>query len=467
MPQRDQDGEVVTVIVPAGVLGAGISARHVALGVEAGAQAIAVDAGSTDSGPSCLATGISKMSRDAIKRDLAVLMRAAEPAGLPILVGSCGTAGTNSGVDWTRDIVIEIARENGMKPRIALLYSEQDKDVLHSKLRHGRTRPLPPLGDLTDELIDSCSHIVALMGAEPYIKALQEGADIILGGRTTDTAVLAAFPLLHDAGTAAAWHAGKIAECGGLCTQSPREGGVLLRVGKDFFDVEPLEPTNRCTPHTVSAHMLYENSDPFLLIEPDGILDVRAAKYDALTDRSVRVTGSAHETKNYTMKLEGASGGAFQTLMLIGIEDPLVLSSVDLFIERLHERLTKQVVDTFPGLNDYHLSLRPYGWNAVSGAKNEPGSHVPREIGLLLVVTAPSQDLATRIAKACNPLFFHFPLDKGIPLPSYGFPFSPAEIERGQVYEFKLNHIVEVDDPLELVRMDWVVLDQAENRSVA
>jgi hypothetical protein len=86
---------------------------------------------------------------------------------------------------------------------------------------------------------------------------------------------------------------------------------------------------------------------------------------------------------------------------------------------------------------------------------------------LLLVVTAPTQDLATRIAKACNPLFFHFPLDKGIPLPSYGFPFSPAEIERGQVYEFKLNHIVEVDDPLELVRMDWVVLDQAENRSVA
>ena len=37
-------------------------------------------------------------------------------------------------------------------------------------------------------------------------------------------------------------------------------------------------------------------------------------------------------------------------------------------------------------------------------------------------------------------------------MPSYAFPFSPAEIERGQVFEFKLNHVVSVDDPAELVR---------------
>ena len=39
-------------------------------------------------------------------------------------------------------------------------------------------------------------------------------------------------------------------------------------------------------------------------------------------------------------------------------------------------------------------------------------------------------------------------------MPSYGFPFSPAEVERGQVFEFKLNHIVSVKDPLELVRTE-------------
>ena len=39
----------------------------------------------------------------------------------------------------------------------------------------------------------------------------------------------------------------------------------MIRIGKDAFEVEPLSASNRCAPQTVSAHMLYENSDPFKL----------------------------------------------------------------------------------------------------------------------------------------------------------------------------------------------------------
>lgn len=448
----------IPIMVPAGMLGSGISPDLVARGLELGARAIAVDAGSTDSGASCLATGVSKVSRDSIKRDLTTLIRASAAADVPLLVGSCGTSGTDMGVDWTRDIALEICEAFGLTRRIALLYSEQPKSLVRAKLGDGKIAPLAPMGELTEGDVDSCNHIVALMGAEPYIKALEQGAHIILGGRTTDTAVLASFPLWKGSGVAPAWHAAKIAECGGLCTLRPRDGGVLLKIGPDYFDVEPLSQVNRCTPHSVSAHMLYENSDPFELVEPDGILDVREASYVALDDRCVRVTGSRYRPKPYSMKLEGASTGAFQTFMLIGIEDPQVLSSIDVFLHRMHARLTTQVHTMFPGLENFDLSLRAYGWNAVSGAKVESGASAPREIGLLLVVTAETQDLATRIAKACNPHFFHFPIEPDTPLPSYGFPFSPAEVERGPVYEFKLNHVVQLEDPLELVRMDWAAL---------
>jgi hypothetical protein len=74
----------------------------------------------------------------------------------------------------------------------------------------------------------------------------------------------------------------------------------------------------------------------------------------------------------------------------------------------------------------------------------------------LFVATAPSQALATEVAKICNPYFFHFPAQEGKELPSYAFPFSPAEIERGQVFEFRLNHVVETASPFELVRTRWV-----------
>jgi hypothetical protein len=463
--QGGPEGEV-RIIAPTGMLGSGIDPRHVQYGIERGAHAIAVDSGSTDSGPSYLARGVSKMNREAIKKDLAVLMEAAAKARIPILVGTCGTSGTDSGVDWTRDIAIEIAAELGMAPRIACLYSEQTISELKRRNRMGGITPLAPLGPVSDETLESCNHIVALMGPEPYIAALQAGADIVLGGRTTDTAVLSAVPLMMGAGPAPSWHAAKVAECGGQCTVDPRQGGVLMRVGKDYFEMEPLGPTNRCTPETVSAHMLYENSDPISLVEPGGILEVGEARYVPVDERVTRVTGSKWVPMPYTMKLEGARGHGFQTIMMIGIEDPEVLANLDEFHDKMQALLTERITRTFPEeAGKFHLSLRVYGWNGTSGRPVPAGTPAPRDVGILFVVTASSQDLANRMAKACNPYFFHMPIRPGIELPSYAFPFTPAEIPRGQVYEFLLNHVVHVVDGRELVRTKWIDLaDRASTK---
>ena len=80
----------------------------------------------------------------------------------------------------------------------------------------------------------------------------------------------------------------------------------------------------------------------------------------------------------------------------------------------------------------------------------------PREIGLMFVATASSQALATQIARTCNPIFFHFGTAAKKEMPSYGFPFSPAEMERGETYSFHLNHVVATVDPFELVRTEWL-----------
>lgn len=455
MINRLQD--TVNVLVPTGALGAGVRAADVEAGLAAGAHAIACDAGSTDSGPAYLATGRPKYSRDAVKTDLEILMRAQARSGLPLLIGSCGTSGCDLALDWTRDIALEIAHENNLQPRIALLYSEQQPAMLAARAAAGKVTPLAPMTGSGTQLFMQCEHIVALMGPEPYMAALEAGADIVLGGRTTDTAVLAALPLLRGAGAGPAWHAGKIAECGGLCAVNPRDGGVMIRIGKDAFEVEPLSPSNHCTPNTVSAHMLYENSDPFELTEPGGVLDVTDARYVAVNDRVVRVTGSRFVPKPYTMKLEGASTGAFQTIMLIGIQDRAVLAELDRFVMQMHKHLIQRVNDTMGAhIGNFDISLRTYGWNAVSGMPVPAGTPTPIEVGLLFVATAATQTLATQIAKTCNPLFFHMPLNRNQPLPSYAFPFSPAEIERGAVYEFMLNHVVHVEHPLELVRTEFI-----------
>lgn len=461
----------VKVMVPVGSLGAGVREEEVAYGLARGADVMACDAGSTDSGAAYLATGKSKNNRGAVKRDLTIMMRAHAETGIPIIVGTAGQAGGDINLDWTRDIALEVAAELRITPRIALLRSEVDKATIKRLNAEGRIRPLPPVGPLDDATVDACDHIVALMGVEPYVAALEAGADIILGGRSTDTAVLASYPIWKGAPWGAAWHAGKTGECGAQCTEERESSGVLLTVGADGFEVEPLSETNRCTPHSVSAHMLYENTDPFRLSEPGGVLNVLDARYRQSDPRTVTVTGSRWEAGAYTMKLEGAGGGQFQTLMLVGIQDPDVLADIEGFHDRLLGALYARTRSAIPAeeLGEFHISLRMYGWNGMTGMPVARGTPAPPEIGMLFVATARTQEIANAIAHACNPWFFHYPAVMEKELPSYGFAFTPADVPRGQVYEFKLNHVVELDDPMALVRTEWIDLaaGQPEMREAA
>ena len=450
---------VCKILVPSGVLGSGCPEEALERGVSLKPDCISVDGGSTDSGPYYLGTGTSKMTRRATKHDLRQLMLARDRLKVPLLVGSCGTCGTDSGVDWMADIAREIAREEGLTARIALVYSEQRAEDLLPLLDAGKITPLDPALPLTRERLLECDHVVGLLGYEPLADAIAAGADIVLSGRTTDTAVLSAVPLMRGFPVGPSWHAAKTAECGGLCTVQTRQGGVMLTIDAAGFDIEPLHAANRCTPFTVSAHLLYENSDPYRLTEPGVVLDARDAEYAAIDARSVRVTGSRAEIKPYTVKLEGSGGTGYRTMVFSAIADPKLLARFDEWLGNL-EAYLRAGISRVMGVEEggYGLEFRPYGKNAINPV---PAASPPHEVGLMTLVWAPTQQQATEIAKYCNPMLLHFPLNMDDPLPSFAFPFSPAEVELGCHYEFKLNHVVHVDRPDQLARTSFETIGEA------
>ena len=55
-------------------------------------KAIAVDAGSTDPGPYYLGSGQSFTNREAVKRDLALIIEAGLDAKIPVLIGTAGSS---------------------------------------------------------------------------------------------------------------------------------------------------------------------------------------------------------------------------------------------------------------------------------------------------------------------------------------------------------------------------------------
>lgn len=454
-PKGEKSHDGVGILVPTGMLGAGFPPETITRGLALGADVIAVDGGSTDSGPYYLGTGRAKTAESAVRHDLRLLLAATSSAGIPLLIGSCGTAGTDSGVNWVGDIVRDICDEDGLDLTVAKIFGEQRAETLLPRLESGGIHPLSPSSELDAATLDACAHIVGMMGYEPFEQALRAGANVVLAGRATDTAISATVPLMRGMPAGPTWHAAKIIECGGLCTTDPRSGGVLARIDHDGFTVEPLSPDARCTPKSVAAHMLYETVDPYRMREPGGTIDVTDARYTAVNDRVVRVTGSRFEPAGqYTVKLEGAAVTGYETVSFVGIRDPEILGSIQEWAELLRKILTERVRSVLaPEPGSWGLDVRLYGHNAVLG-ELEPSHGAPREVGVMLLVHARDQHTATAISQLANPLLLHLPLPTMTHLPSFAFATSPAHIDRGAAYEFVLNHAVDVDSPTELFRLE-------------
>ena len=67
------------------------------------------------------------------------------------------------------------------------------------------------------ELIDGSTHIVGQIGTDPYIAAFEAGAQVVIAGRSCDTAIYAALPIWRGFDPGLALHMSKIMECGAQC----------------------------------------------------------------------------------------------------------------------------------------------------------------------------------------------------------------------------------------------------------
>ncbi len=137
-----------------------------------------------------------------------------------------------------------------------------------------------------------------------------------------------------------------------------------------------------------------------------------------------------------------------------GIRDPQILRSIDVWAEFFTKTLTEQVAAVLElAAGSWGADLRLYGYNAILG-ELEQAPATPAEVGVMLLVSAQDQQTATAISKLANPLLLHLPLPTMNYLPSFAFATSPAHIDRGAAYEFVLNHVVDVDSPTEMFRME-------------
>ena len=440
----------VRAVAASGNLSTGFPEESLVRAVADGVDFIGCDAGTTDSGPYYLGSGKPRGPREGVKRNIRLMLREAMRAAVPVIIGSAGHAGGRPHLEWTTNIVRELAAENGWHLKLASIDSEIEKQVLAEALKAGRITPLGPIPVLDAGSIAKAERFVAMMGVEPIQRALESGAQVVVAGRCSDVAIYAALPVLRGIPLAIAYHAGKILECGAASVEQRKSpDSMAAELDEDGFTVAPPNPALRCSPQSVAAHTLYENADPLHLVESGGTLDTTESRYEAVGDRAVRVTGSRFiPAERYTVRIEGARLAGYRSIVIAGIRDPLVLRSLDEFLASLRSVVERKIYDNLrlqPG--DYSINFRVYGRNGSLGDM-EPDLAAGHEVGLVIDVVASSQELAADICPTVSHTGLHHPIPEYSGLISnFAYPFSPGGIDVGPVYEFCANHVWELTDP--------------------
>jgi hypothetical protein len=449
-PQGTRANRGLRILCPNGHLGfAPTKLGSFRLGLDAEPDMVACDSGSSDCGPMPLGSDTSVSPLAWQTHDIEAMLVGARRLNVPMMIGSAGDTGTNSRVDRFVGIVKELAERHKM-PRFKLgyFYSEVPKEVVRAKITAGDTVVgLDGRPDLCLAELDATDHIVAVAGVHPFIKLLDMGADVVIGGRGSDCAIFAAPAIRNGYPEALAYFYGKVMECASFCAE-PYAGkeSIIGEITMEDVKVTAMLPEQRCTIASVAAHSMYERSNPHYEYFLGGHIDMSHCVYEQFDERTTRVTGPRFiPAAELRVKLEGAGKVGERYVGIAGVRDPYTISRIDEVIA-----WAKAAVRERFGEEGYQLTYTVYGRDGILGEleplRNRPG----HELCIVVQGVAPTKEMAEEVCMTgCRQMFYaRLPNVKGT---AGGVAFILDEVmPASAAYRWTLNHTMRIDDPMEL-----------------
>jgi hypothetical protein len=210
------------------------------------------------------------------------------------------------------EAVLALCRKKGIRGlKVGIVEGDDILDRLPELIAAGERFANMDTGAPLSDVLDRVSSANVYIGAKAVADCLAAGADIVIGGRITDPALVAG-PLVHEFGwrlddwdkLAAATVAGHIVECGAQCTGGNfthwRDVPDFVRIGYPIVEASP-DGTFVVTKHdgtgglvdksTVTHQLLYEMGDPVRYLGPDCTADFTSARLDEVGKDRVRVSG--------------------------------------------------------------------------------------------------------------------------------------------------------------------------------
>jgi hypothetical protein len=271
-----------------------------------------------------------------------------------------------------------------------------------------------PLSTVRDRVLSANAYI----GSAPIVEALARGANVVITGRSTDTALTMA-PLRHEFAwgptdwdrLAAGIVAGHILECGaqcsgGNCLYDWRNIPDLANVGYPIveatadgaFTVTKHPGTGgRVSTQSVAEQLVYEMGDPHSYITPDVVADFTTIRLEAAGEDRVRVHGIRGREATDKLKVSIAYRAGFKAVGTLVYAWPDALEKAQLADRVLRERLDQL------GLRFESVLTEFVGVSATHGALAGPAGDVP-EVQLRVGVRGDDRAAVERFTREIAPL---------------------------------------------------------------
>lgn len=421
-----------------GLLGYGYTKEALDIAFSEKVDYLGVDAGSTDPGPYYLGSGKSFTDRGAVKRDLSFALVKALEHKAPFIIGTAGGAGSKEHVAWLKEILLEVAKEQNLHFKLGTVLSDVSTEYVLEKLDAGKLIDMSTEFPADRKSVEESTRIVSQVGIAPIIELLKQKADVIVCGRACDTAIYAAPCVYEGYNEGLAFHMAKIMECGAMCSEPVAAADVMQAyMYDDYFELRPANPIRRCTVDRVAAHTLYEQSNPYLIYEPDGVCDLTNSKFQQVDDRTVRVTGSTfREAEEKTLKLEGVKCSGYRTICPATIYDSKTIENVQYIFDTVTDFVKENTKETMPE-NSYQIFFKTSG-----GAESS--------MGIIIDIIGKTQEIADTVCALVRSRMLHCDyVGRKSSAGNLAFPFSPSDIHVGAVYEFSVFHLTKVDSLME------------------
>lgn len=420
---------------------------------------ICCDSGSDDIGPVPLGADICASPLQWQKQDLEMMLLAARKLGVPMIIGSAGDTGSNSRVDLFVGIIKDLAKKHNLSPfKLAYFYSEIDREVLLSKIRDGEAiKGLDGRPDLTEQDIMATERVVGVAGVHPFIKALQMGADVIIGGRSSDCAIFAAPAILGGFSEDLSYYLGKVMECASFCAEPyGAKESIIGTISNTEVLVTAMHPEQSCTIASVAGHAMYERTNPYYEYVAGGMLDMTNCCYEQYDAKTCRITGSKFvPADEIRVKIEGSGKIGERYIGIAGIRDPYTIQNIDKVLDWARSQVKEQLGD-----KEYQLYFKVYGKNGVMGDLEPIKEIKSHELGVVVEGIAPTSEEAYEVTMIGTRQLFYarLPEVKGTAgtaafVVDEVLPASPA-------YYWTMNHTIRVKDPGEMFLVKMVEIGE-------